>query len=67
MFAAHIFLSDGLQINKVLSTEEGNARGFILQKNLMLLDKVAQLKDFESIFLLVINYFSILLVGKHSC
>lgn len=51
MFAAHIFLSDGLQINKVLSTEEGNACGFILQKNLMLLDKVAQLKDFESIFL----------------
>lgn len=51
MFAAHIFLSDGLQINKVLSTEKGNACGFILQENLMVLVKVVQLKDFESIFL----------------
>lgn len=39
-FAAHIFLFYELQINNIQSTEKGVACGFVVQRNLLVLDEV---------------------------
>lgn len=53
IFAARILLSDGLQIINVPSTERGNACDFVVQKNLLAIEKAGQLEDFDMQYLFV--------------